>query len=124
MRHMDFGQADVVVIMDAAHYVDESSQDDILRRVRAALPPNGLLLTRVGDAGGGLRFQLSHWIDRTVALFRGMGHLRLYPRRLQDWIQALEALGFRVETAPMNGLLPFANVMLIARLDESAGVGR
>jgi SAM-dependent methyltransferase len=124
MRHMDFGQADVVVIMDAAHYVDVPSQDDILRRVRAALPPNGLLLTRVGDADGGLRFQLSHWIDRTVALFRGMGHLRLHSRRLQDWIQALEALGFRVETAPMNGRLPFANVMLIARLDHSAGVGR
>ncbi|WP_295431401.1 trans-aconitate 2-methyltransferase [uncultured Thiodictyon sp.] len=123
MRQMDLGQADVVVIMDAAHYVDGPSQDELLRRVRAALPPNGLFLTRVGDAGGGLRFQLSNWIDRAVALFHGLGWRRLYPRRLPDWIQALEALGFRVETVPMNGLLPFANVMLIARLGEGAGVG-
>ncbi|WP_295446762.1 class I SAM-dependent methyltransferase [uncultured Thiodictyon sp.] len=123
MRQMDFGQVDVVVIMDAAHYVDERCQDDILRRVRAALPPNGLFLTRVGDAGGGLRFQLSNWIDRTVVLFRGMGWPRLHCRSLPDWIQALEALGFRVETAVMNGDLPLANVMLIARLGEQSGAG-
>lgn len=123
MRDIDFGQADVVVIMDAAHYLDVPSQDDILRRVRAALPPHGLFLTRVGDAGGGPRFELSKWIDRTVAWCRGMGLVRLHPRRLPDWIKALETLGFRVETAPMNGLLPLANVMLIARLGEDAGVG-
>ncbi|HYN78144.1 MAG TPA: class I SAM-dependent methyltransferase [Lamprocystis sp. (in: g-proteobacteria)] len=123
MRDVDFGQADVVVIMDAAHYVDVPSQDDILRRVCAALSPHGLLLTRVGDAGSGLRFQLCNWMDRAVALFRGMGYQRLHTRRLPDWIGALEALGFRVETAPMNGHLPFANVVLIARLGAKAGAG-
>ncbi len=123
MRHVDFGHADVVVMMDALHYVDGPSQDDILRRVRAALVPNGLFLTRVGDAGAGMRFLLSNWIDRTVVLFRGNGRLHLHCRRLPDWIRALEALGFRVETAPMNGDLPFANVMLIARLGEKAGQG-
>jgi SAM-dependent methyltransferase len=123
MRQLDFGQADVVVIMDAAHYVDMPSQDDILRRVRAALPPNGLLLTRVGDADGGVRFQLGDWVDRRVAWCRGMGQLRLHTRRVPDWIEALEALGFQVETAPMNGRLPFANVMLIARLGGAAGAG-
>ena len=118
MRHVDFGQPDVVVIMDAVHYVDGPSQDEVLRRVRAALPPNGLFLTRVGDADAGLGFRVSTWIDRAVAFFRGNGLPRLYCRRLSDWIGALEALGFRVETAPMNGDLPFANVMLIARLGE------
>ena len=123
MRHVDFGQADVVVMMDAVHYIDGPSQEDVLRRVRAALPPNGLFLTRVGDAGAGLRFRLSTWIDRTVAFFRGNGPPRLHCRSLPDWIRALEALGFRVETAPMNGDLPFANVMLVARLGEKAGQG-
>jgi len=118
MREVDFGRADVVVIMDAVHYVDGQAQDDILRRVRAALPPNGLFLTRVGDAGGGLRFRLSTWVDRTVAWFRGMGRVRWHCRPVPHWSRALEALGFRVETVPMNGELPFANVMLIARLGE------
>lgn len=123
MRHVDFGQADVVVIMDALHYVDGPSQGDVLRRVRAALPPNGLFLTRVGDAGAGLGFQLSNWTDRTVAFFRGNRLPPLHCRRLPDWIQALEVLDFRVETASMNGDLPFANVMLVARLGEKASQG-
>ncbi len=121
MRLVDFGQADVVVMLDAVHYVDGPSQDDVLRRIRRALPPNGLLLARVGDADTGLGFQLSNWIDRTVVFFRGMGLPRLHCRPVPDWIRALEALGFRVETAPMNGDLPFANVLLIARLGEADG---
>jgi SAM-dependent methyltransferase len=121
MRLVDFGCADVVVIMDVVHYVDGASQDDVLRRVRAALPPDGLFLTRVGDAGAGLRFHLCNWIDCAVAFFRGSGLRRTHCRRLPDWILALEALGFRVETVSMNGDLPFANVMLIARLGGAAG---
>jgi len=116
MRTVDFGEADVVVIMDVLHYVELSAQDDVLRRVRAALPAGGLLITRVGDADGGLRFQLSNWVDRTVAFFRGGRLPPTHGRSLHEWIRALEALGFRVETASMNGELPFANVMLIARL--------
>jgi SAM-dependent methyltransferase len=123
MRHVEFSQADVVVIMDALHYVDIPSQDDVLRRICAALPPNGLFLTRVGDADAGLGFQLSNRIDRAVAFFRGNHLPTLHCRRLPDWIRALEALGFRVETAPMNSALPFANVMLIARLGEKARAG-
>lgn len=116
MRFADFGQTDVVVIMDVLHYVDFPAQDDVLRRVRDALAPGGLLLARVGDAQGGLRFQLSNWVDRTVAFFRGGRLPPTHGRPLRDWIQALETLGFKVETASMNGDLPFANVMLIARL--------
>lgn len=123
MREVDFGQADVVVIMDVLHYVDIPAQDEILRRVRAALPANGLFLTRVGDASAGLRFRLSNWVDRGVAFFRGVRLPPTHCRPLQSWIQALESLGFRVETAGMNGDLPFANVMLIARLGEKADQG-
>ena len=121
MRYADFGQADVVVIMDVLHYVDPAAQDDVLRRVRAALAPGGLLLTRVGDAGAGFAFRLSNWVDRTVAFFRGTRLPPLHCRPLHDWVAALEALGFAVETAPMNGDLPFANVMLVARLGAADG---
>jgi SAM-dependent methyltransferase len=116
MRTVDFEQADVVVIMDVLHYVERPAQEDVLRRVRDALPPGGLLLTRVGDAGAGWGFQLSNWVDRTVAFFRGNRLPPLHGRPLSDWIRSLEALGFSVETAPMNGELPFANVMLVARV--------
>ncbi len=115
MLYVDYGQVDVVVIMDVLHYVDFAAQDDILRRVRAALPTGGLFITRVGDAGAGLRFKLSNWVDRTVAFLRG-GRLRpMHCRLLQDWVQILERIGFSVEVADMNGALPLANVMIIAR---------
>jgi SAM-dependent methyltransferase len=118
MRFVDFAQADAVVILDALHYVDIAAQNDVLRRVRAALPPGGLFLTRVGNAAAGVGFQLSNWVDRSVAFFRGNRLPPLHCRPLPDWIAALEALGFSVETAAMNGRLPFANVMLIAYLGE------
>lgn len=114
--HVDFGQADVVVIMDVLHYVDIPAQDEVLRRVRAALPANGLFITRVGDADAGLAFKLSNWVDRTVNFFRGNGLLPTHGRPLREWKQTLGSLGFHVEAADMNGGLPFANVMLIARL--------
>jgi SAM-dependent methyltransferase len=116
MRQVGFGQADVVVIMDVLHYVDIPAQDEVLRRVRAALPANGLFITRVGDAGAGLAFRLSNWVDCTVAFFRGNSLPPTHGRPLREWKQTLESLGFRIETASMNGRLPFANVMLVARL--------
>lgn len=117
MCRVEFGQTDAVVIMDVLHYVDFAAQDAVLRRVRDALPPHGLLLTRVGDASAGFSFQLSNWVDRTVAFFRGNRLPPLHCRPLPVWVQALQALGFNVETVSMNGKLPFANVMLIARLN-------
>lgn len=121
MRVADFDQADVVVIMDVLHYVDIPAQDAVLRRVRDALPPDGVFITRVGDAAAGLPFKLSSWVDRTVAFFRGNGLPPVHGRPLEDWIRALESLGFSVETASMNGDLPFANVMLVARLGGGEG---
>ena len=50
MTKADFGQADVITILDALHYFDHAHQKDVLKRIRAALPPGGLFLTRVGDA--------------------------------------------------------------------------
>lgn len=119
MCDADFGQVDLLVIMDVLHYVDLPAQDAVLRRVRAALSPNGLFVTRIGNADAGIGFQLSNLVDRTVAFFRGNSLPPLHCRPLKAWLETLEALGFQVETAPMNGKLPFANVMLIARLTDA-----
>jgi SAM-dependent methyltransferase len=112
----DFGQADVVTILDVLHYIDYASQQDILRRVRAALPPGGLLVTRVGDADGGLPYHVCNWVDRAVTFVRGHRLPTLYCRRLSDWLALLGGLGFAVTTMPMSEGKPFANVMLIARV--------
>jgi len=116
MTTADFGQADVVTILDALHYFDHARQEDVLRRVRAALPPGGLFLTRVGDATAGLSHHLCTWVDHVVTFARGHRLPRLYCRPLDEWVALLENLGFAVRTTPMSAGTPFANVMTVGRL--------
>lgn len=116
MRAVDFGQVDVVTILDALHYIDIAAQNEVLRRIRQALPPGGLFLTRVGDADAGLPYHLCLAIDQAVIFARGHRLPRLYGRALGDWVAQFESLGFQVTPAPMSEGKPFANVMLICRV--------
>jgi len=116
MCEVDFGQADVVTILDALHYIDHARQQDVIRRIHAALPAGGLFLTRVGDAGAGLPYHICNWVDRTVTFIRGHRLPTLYERKLADWVELLSQHGFQVETLPMSDGKPFANVMLICRV--------
>ena len=118
IRSAGFGAADAVVILDVLHYMRPEDQDAVLRRVRDALSPGGVLLLRVGDAAAGLRFRLSSWVDWTVALARGHGATRFHCRSVAQWGAALEALGFSVQAEPMSRGTPFANVLLSARLPQ------
>lgn len=118
MCQVDFGQVDVVTILDALHYIDHAHQQDVLGRIRAALPPGGLFLTRVGDKAAGLPYHLCNWVDHAVTFARGHRLPTLYGRPLGEWITLLEDLGFRVESMPMNEGKPFANIMLVCRLPE------
>jgi SAM-dependent methyltransferase len=116
MTTADFGHVDVITILDALHYFDFVGQTNVLRRIRAALSPGGLFLTRVGDASAGLPYHVCNWVDRTVTFIRGHRLPRLYCRQLADWVQLLEGIGFTVETDPMSKGKPFANVMLVCRV--------
>ncbi len=116
MCKVDFGKVDAVVILDVLHYVDYAAQDEVLRRVRDALSPNGRLLLRVGDANGGWRFRCSVYVDHIVTFVRGHRNSRLYCRPLAEWKAALRQLGFSVQARPMHDGTPFANILLDARL--------
>jgi len=102
------------------HYMDYAAQDAVLARVRAALEPRGVLLLRVGNAAAGLPFQISRWVDHVVTVVRGHRPGPLYCRSVDEWLVALERLGFNVEGHPMSAGTPFANVLLVARLPEFA----
>jgi len=116
MTKADFGKADVITILDALHYFDHGHQKDVIKRIRAALPPGGLFLTRVGDASAGFPYHLCNWVDHAVTFMRGHRLPRLYCRPLAEWIALLESVGFTIETDPMNDIKPFANVMLVCRV--------
>ena len=115
----DFGQTDAVVILDVLHYVPVTAQDEVLRRVRDALAPGGVLLLRVGDASAGLPFRISNWVDFVVTTLRGHRLTRLHCRPLAEWQRVLVSLGFTVQAQPMSEGTPFANVMLVAQLNTS-----
>lgn len=113
MNRADFGQVEVVTILDALHYFDHAGQEDVLRRIHAALPPGGLFLTRVGDAEAGLPYHLCNLVDHLATFCRGHRLSQLYCRPLREWIALLERLGFSVKPMDMNAGKPFANVMLV-----------
>lgn len=110
----EFGAADAVVILDVLHYIGAQAQCEVLRRVRAALPLRGLLLLRVGDAAGGLRFLYGRWIDRIVLLLCGRPFVSQHCRSLAAWRALLAECGFDSEVVPMSRGTPFANVLMIA----------
>ncbi|SMP74011.1 methyltransferase domain-containing protein [Noviherbaspirillum suwonense] len=120
MCKADFGSVDAVVVLDVLHYVDIPAQDDVLSRIRDALAPRGVLVLRVGDAGGGWPFRFSVWVDHVVTFVRGHRNSRLHCRTLADWKAALSGLGFSVRSLPMNKGTPFANILLVAELDQAA----
>jgi SAM-dependent methyltransferase len=115
IRTAAFDSADAVVILDVLHYIAADSQQQVLRRVREALPADGLLLLRVGNAQGGLRFHYGQWIDRIIMLARGHGWVRTHCRSVSQWQQLLSECGFHSAVVPMSEGTPFANFLLVAR---------
>ncbi len=115
IRTADFGKADVAIILDVLHYISYAAQEDVLRRIRAALPAGGTFITRIGDAGGGLPFRFSNWVDRLVFFLRGHRLNRIYCRTLGEWLAVLKRNGFEVTPLPMHTGTPFCNIMLVAK---------
>jgi SAM-dependent methyltransferase len=116
IRDVDYPPADAVVMLDVLHYLDYTAQENVLRRVRAALLPHGLLLLRIADATGGAGFVLGKALDHTVGLLRRRRWLALRCRALGDWQALLSRCGFRARALPMAGGAPFVNVLLRAEL--------
>jgi len=106
---------DVVTLLDVAHYLPVPVQEDLLARIRAALPPGGRLFVREADAAAGAGFLAVRAAERLAAIARGEIFRRFAYRSTAEWSRRLEAAGFSVATAPMSGGTPFANVLMEAR---------
>jgi len=115
IRTADFGKADVAIILDVLHYISYEAQEDVLRRIHAALPAGGTFITRIGDAAGGLPFYYSNWVDRIIFFLRGHGIIPIYCRSTAEWLEVLKRCGFEAHSMPMHEGTPFCSVMLIAK---------
>ena len=89
--------ATLIVLLDVLHYLDYEAQSTLLRRIRAALPPDGFLLVRVGDCASSLRARVSGWVDSLVLRLRGYGQGELHRRTLSEWLLLLDEVGFSVQ---------------------------
>jgi SAM-dependent methyltransferase len=114
IRNAEFGTIDAVVILDVLHYITQEEQRQVVKRVRTALPADGLFLLRIGDADGGLRFRYSQWVDKLVMCFRGHASVATHCRSAGQWHALLHECGFEVQQTPMSEGTIFANVLLIA----------
>jgi SAM-dependent methyltransferase len=114
IRSAEFGEADVVIVLDVLHYMEPFAQEQVLRRVRASIGLTGVLLLRIGDAAGGWRFRMSRWVDAAVLFLRGHRQGRLHCRTLPAWSVILTRCGFSVRAIPMSAGTPFANVLMVA----------
>jgi hypothetical protein len=109
-----FSGANLIVLLDVLHYLDYAAQLKLLRLVRAALPMQGCLLLRVGDSAGGVRSQISGWVDRWVLRLRSGGKGKLYRRPLTEWLRLLSELGFTVHEVARQRSLGYSNSLLRA----------
>src|SRR6185369_14794358 len=57
-----------VLIFDVLHLLSRDAQDRLLRDIASALAPDGVLVVREADAGGGWRFTLVRLGNRTNAI--------------------------------------------------------
>ncbi len=116
MCRTDLHGFDAITILDVLHYIGFAQQEVLLDQIRSTLGPGGLLIIRVGNGRGGLRFRFSQWVDLAVARAQGDRISTLYCRPLSEWIHALESRGFTVTAQAMSDGTPFANVLLVARV--------
>ena len=107
--------SDAVLLIDVLHYIEPPAQAELLRRVREALVPGGVLVLRVADATPGLRFRITEAVDLAATRLRGSRVKRLHSVPLAERRRQLESHGFTVEERPMSEGTPFANVLLLAR---------
>jgi SAM-dependent methyltransferase len=115
IRVAPFPQADVVVACDVLHYVDANAQEAVLRRARANLAPDGVLLLRVSDAAAGWRASVDRAVDFGVQLARSGRTNALTVRSEAQWLALLGDLRFQVTIGPMGNGAHTANRLIIAR---------
>jgi uncharacterized protein (DUF2062 family)/2-polyprenyl-3-methyl-5-hydroxy-6-metoxy-1,4-benzoquinol methylase len=113
--HCAVPACDTAALLDVLHYLPEAAQEDLLRRVAAALAPGGVLLVREADADAGWRFAATQGGERLMSILRGHLLQDFHFRGHGEWTALLRAAGLAVDSLPMSEGTPYGNVLLIAR---------
>ncbi len=114
LRDAPLPRADVVVLIDVLHYLEEPAQMSLLERIAQSLQGNGLLVLRVADSAAGWRYQVGKVGDRLGGLRSMRTFSSQHHRPLQEWLQVLRSLGFDPEVEPRAGQV-LANALIWAK---------
>ena len=111
-RRVALEPARAVLLFDVLHLLRPDDQESLLASIADRLEPNGVLLVRDVDAGGGWRFAAVRAGNRFKALVTGTWRQQsFHPRLIGEWRDCFERHGFDVDVRPMDQGTPFANVL-------------
>jgi uncharacterized protein (DUF2062 family) len=103
--------ANAVLLFDVLHLMPHADQEKLLADIRSRLQSSSVVLVREVDAAGGWRY-LAVWAgNRLKAVAFGTWRQSFHARTEHDWRACFDRCGFAVETRPMAGRSPFANVL-------------
>jgi len=104
--------ARAMLLFDVLHLLRRGDQESLVAAIAARLEPDGVLLVREADPGGGWRFRAVRAGNRFKALVMGTWRAQTFePRTEVEWRECFTRHGFAVEMRPMGEGTPFANVL-------------
>ena len=104
---------DAAAIFDVLHLVSPDEQTALMAALGSRMPRSCVLLVREADTGGGVRFHATRLGNRIKAMFAGQWSQRFAFRTVPQWAAFFSDHGWTVETRPMSGATPFANVLFV-----------
>ena len=113
-RDGELPSADVILLFDVLHLMSGTDQEQLLRTVKAALRPGGVVVIREADAGAGWRFGVVRVGNRIKALAVGEWQQTFHFRSAAEWTSCLARLGFSADVRQMGRGTPFGNVLFRA----------
>jgi len=104
---------DAAVMFDVLHLLSRDEQTALIAALGKVMPRSCVLLVREADTDGGLRFLATRIGNRLKAIFAGQWSQRFAFRTVPEWTVFFTEHGWTVETMPMSGATPFANVLFV-----------
>jgi len=86
------------VLVDVLHDLRDEDQDDLVARLASRIEPEGRVVLREVDAGGGLRARIARASEHVAAMFRGEWLPRMRFRTDDGWRRLFASHGLECET--------------------------
>jgi uncharacterized protein (DUF2062 family)/2-polyprenyl-3-methyl-5-hydroxy-6-metoxy-1,4-benzoquinol methylase len=114
--------SDAVLFFDVLHMMPAADQERLLASIAGRLTPDGVVLVREADAGGGWGFRAVRAGNRLKAIAVGRWRQTFHFRTAAEWTALFERMGFVVTCRASGEGTPFANVLFILRRDDAQQV--